>query len=149
MYGDDCKHVTYMYMYMHVQMYIQCIMPIVYNIIHMAIRYTQSLHTCVVGVIVRRAGVFGEGFGRVHLDNLTCNGSENRLQDCPHSAFEEVSCQNFESDVGVICPGTCICTVHVSCTYTSADEKAWYSMKRILAAHALGNWSTSRPEGCL
>ena len=58
-----------------------------------------------VGVITQRAGVFGEGFGRVHLDNLACNGSENRLQDCPHSVFEEVSCQNFESDVGVICPG--------------------------------------------
>ena len=56
------------------------------------------------GIIVRNAGVFGEGFGRVHLDNLNCSGSELRLQDCPHSAFEEVTCRSFESDVGVICP---------------------------------------------
>ena len=71
---------------------------------------SQSLYTHVsihvfAGVIAQRAGFFGEGFGRVHLDNLNCSGSETRLQDCPHSAFEEVSCQSFESDVGIICPG--------------------------------------------
>ena len=57
------------------------------------------------GAITTRAGRFGEGFGRVHLDNLNCSGSEERLYDCQHSSFTEVTCYSFESDVGVVCGG--------------------------------------------
>ena len=84
----------YMYMYVHVPLLLVCVKGDFMCIVHFA------------GVIVQRAGFFGDGFGRVHLDNLACNGSEEMLQDCPHSAFEQVTCRDFESDVGVICPGT-------------------------------------------
>ena len=61
------------------------------------------------GVIPKNAGFFGRGLGRVHLDNLNCTGRESRLQDCPHSAFEQVTCRSFEDDVGIICPRTYEC----------------------------------------
>ncbi|CAI8032257.1 Deleted in malignant brain tumors 1 protein, partial [Geodia barretti] len=63
------------------------------------------------GAITARARRYGEGFGRVHLDNLNCSGSEERLYDCQHSSFTEVTCFSFESDVGVVCPvGDPVCT---------------------------------------
>ena len=45
--------------------------------------------------------VFGPGSGRIHLDNLGCNGSEPRLQDCTSAPQD---CSHFE-DIGVICQG--------------------------------------------
>ena len=54
---------------------------------------------------MQNAGFFGEGLGRVHIDDLACDGSERRLQDCPHSGIGDFNCRTFDSDVGVVCPG--------------------------------------------
>ena len=43
---------------------------------------------------------FGEGSGAIHLDDLQCLGSEDRLQDCARA--ESHNCQHSE-DAAVMC----------------------------------------------
>jgi len=45
---------------------------------------------------------FGQGTGPIHLDDLGCRGSEQRLIDCPYDATH--NCVHFE-DTGVRCQG--------------------------------------------
>ncbi|XP_071495979.1 uncharacterized protein, partial [Diadema antillarum] len=45
---------------------------------------------------------FGEGDGRIILDNLSCTGNETSLIDCSHSPIYEHNCQPSEH-AGVIC----------------------------------------------
>ena len=46
---------------------------------------------------------FGPGEGDLYLENVQCDGSESRLEDCPVSG---VQCSHSEA-VGVSCQGTC------------------------------------------
>ena len=68
---------------------------------HLHFLPTIHIHT---GVIAKAGGFFGEGFGRIHLDELNCTGSETALTDCTFE-FDDVDCFRFEADAGVICPG--------------------------------------------
>ncbi|XP_072014782.1 uncharacterized protein [Amphiura filiformis] len=47
---------------------------------------------------------FGEGSGRIWLDEVSCLGPENRLEGCNHSEWGIVDCDHTE-DAGVICNG--------------------------------------------
>ncbi|XP_072180908.1 scavenger receptor cysteine-rich domain-containing protein DMBT1-like [Diadema setosum] len=47
---------------------------------------------------------FGPGEGRILLDNVQCQGSEERLLDCPHNGFLKHNCRHQE-DAGVSCRG--------------------------------------------
>ncbi|XP_071485279.1 scavenger receptor cysteine-rich domain-containing protein DMBT1-like [Diadema antillarum] len=47
---------------------------------------------------------FGQGEGRIVLDNVQCQGSEERLVDCPHNGFFQHNCFHRE-DAGVVCRG--------------------------------------------
>ena len=48
---------------------------------------------------------FGPGDGPVFLDQVACNGYEERLLDCPNSGLQASTC-GHSRDVGVICvPG--------------------------------------------
>ncbi|XP_071493770.1 scavenger receptor cysteine-rich domain-containing protein DMBT1-like [Diadema antillarum] len=47
---------------------------------------------------------FGQGEGRIVLDNVQCQGSEERLVDCPHNGFFQHNCGHHE-DAGVSCRG--------------------------------------------
>ena len=42
------------------------------------------------------------GFGDIWLDNVNCNGTEERLVDCAHNGWAEHNCAHGE-DVGVYC----------------------------------------------
>nr|ACT53266.1 scavenger receptor cysteine-rich protein [Azumapecten farreri] len=50
-------------------------------------------------------GYFGDGIGRIWLDNLHCTGLENSLDSCRHNPFGANNCDHSE-DVGVRCGGT-------------------------------------------
>ena len=45
--------------------------------------------------------VFGQGMGSVHLHDVACTGSEEKLTSCPHSIPREM-CEHFE-DASVLC----------------------------------------------
>ncbi|XP_060086246.1 deleted in malignant brain tumors 1 protein-like [Ylistrum balloti] len=50
-------------------------------------------------------GFFGEGIGRIWLDNVHCTGLENTLDACRHNPYGTNNCDHTE-DVGVRCGGT-------------------------------------------
>ncbi|XP_041453581.1 deleted in malignant brain tumors 1 protein-like [Lytechinus variegatus] len=49
-----------------------------------------------------RGGVFGMGNSRIHLDDVTCEGTEKELLNCSHAPWNEHNCLHGE-DAGVIC----------------------------------------------
>ena len=50
-------------------------------------------------------GDFGSGEGFIHLSNIVCTGTEDRLFDCGGSPVGQHFCNHGE-DAGVICEGT-------------------------------------------
>ncbi|XP_038068817.1 deleted in malignant brain tumors 1 protein-like [Patiria miniata] len=50
----------------------------------------------------KSAAHFGQGSGPVHMDGLACEGSEEKITDCPSHCWEETSCSHSH-DAGVIC----------------------------------------------
>ena len=49
------------------------------------------------------SGAFGEGTGRIWLDNVQCSGSERQLRDCMADSSGINSCTHAQ-DAGVRCP---------------------------------------------
>ena len=47
----------------------------------------------------------------IWLDDVECNGNEQRLIDCPHNGLENHNCHNFE-DARVTCEGTLPSKIH-------------------------------------
>jgi hypothetical protein len=45
---------------------------------------------------------FGQGSDPIWMDNVTCNGTESRLVDCPFNGFGINDCSHFE-DASVTC----------------------------------------------
>jgi hypothetical protein len=60
-----------------------------------------SLYTC-TGAVARVNAVFGPGTGPIFLDDVRCNGLENRLFDCSHRGIEVEDCSHSQ-DAGVTC----------------------------------------------
>lgn len=48
---------------------------------------------------------FGEGSGRILLDDLLCQGQERHLEECPHRGWLAHNCGHGE-DAGVVCSGS-------------------------------------------
>ena len=56
-----------------------------------------------------RKAFFGEGCGRILLDNLECTGEESSLLDCTHNGVFTHNC-GHQDDAGVTCKQLCHCT---------------------------------------
>ncbi len=61
------------------------------------------IHIIILLGVQQRTGGFANGAGRIWLDNVACNGRENRLVDCRANAFGVNNC-NHNEDAGVRCP---------------------------------------------
>ena len=53
-----------------------------------------------------RRAAYGEGRGRIWLDNMECTGTENNISECFHQGWGENNCAHSE-DASVICAGWC------------------------------------------
>jgi len=74
---------------------------------------SRSIFICVFvkGHLPVKGAVFGEGSGRILLDDLMCNGSESALTDCQRRQnlqLFESNCDHGE-DAGVMCQGNPYC----------------------------------------
>eukprot|EP00057_Strongylocentrotus_purpuratus_P021658 XP_011676132.1 PREDICTED: neurotrypsin [Strongylocentrotus purpuratus] len=49
-----------------------------------------------------QAETFGEGSGKIHLDNVACVGNETSIMDCPQNEIGRTNCGHWQ-DAGVIC----------------------------------------------
>ena len=54
--------------------------------------------------LLRIHDVFEEGSGFIWLDDVTCQGSEPRLEDCAQTPIGQTNCRHSE-DAGVRCVG--------------------------------------------
>ena len=53
---------------------------------------------------IQAEAFYGQGSGRIWLDNVSCNGSEVQLSDCSHNGWDIVDCHHND-DIGIICGG--------------------------------------------
>jgi hypothetical protein len=58
----------------------------------------------IIGATAFNRAFFGQGTGRILLDNLGCAGTETRLVDCPHNGIGIENCVHSE-DAGLRCTG--------------------------------------------
>ena len=56
------------------------------------------------GALAIPRAFFGSAFGRIHLDDLACVGTEDALINCSHGGIQEHNCGHAE-DAGAICIG--------------------------------------------
>ena len=66
--------------------------------------YMYLLPIFSLGALAISRAYFGTGFGRIHLDDLMCDGTEDALINCTHDGPLNHNCGHTE-DAGVICMG--------------------------------------------
>ena len=47
---------------------------------------------------------YGQGSGRILLDDVQCTGSESSIMHCKHSGIHRHNCHHSE-DIGIVCAG--------------------------------------------
>lgn len=57
---------------------------------------------CISAYTAIERAMFGRGEGNIWLDEVACNGSENKLQDCAHNGVGKTDCRHGE-DASVAC----------------------------------------------
>ena len=74
---------------------------------------------------IRRSGSaeFGQGEGRIWLDNVRCTGDEASVADCDHGGWGNHNCQHSE-DAGVVCSSKLLSNVAMTHTHAHTHIQA-------------------------
>ena len=72
---------------------------------------------------------YGGGQGEILLDTVLCNGTEQRLEDCPHDGIGLHNCAlDHQEDAGVVChSGKLLDTYKVKLIYRCVVTLGHYS----------------------
>ena len=62
-------------------------------------------------VRISHSAEFGEGTGKIWLDDVECNGRESMLSNCNTSSFGTHNCAHSE-DAGAVCEGALLHSLH-------------------------------------
>ena len=69
---------------------------------------------CGKAVLVPPQAYFGQGGGKIWLDNVQCTGNESSITQCSHNGFGIHDCFSRE-DAGVVCVGgSQLCLIYTS-----------------------------------
>ena len=73
---------------------------------------------------VSRLMEFGEGTGKIILDDVNCSGSEKNIAECPHEGLYSNNCFHRE-DAGVVCNSGNTCGVKIIHFILSCYSKSY------------------------
>ena len=71
--------------------------------------------------VVSALSGYGGGEGEILLDTIRCNGTEKRLEDCPHNGIGIHNCAlDHHEDAGVVCHSGMLDTITTLHNYSVA-----------------------------
>lgn len=92
---------------------------------HPALILVLKLYLCKYppGAIALVHGVYSEADAPLLIRDVSCNGSESALLDCPYNTFTQTSCGPF-SDAGIVCQGMLNEVKPIKCfkTFSTAND---------------------------
>ena len=65
-------------------------------------RCDQSYFLCTGAISAPGSALFGAGVGPIWLNNVQCNGTEERLEECGYNGWGNTPCYH-SSDASVVC----------------------------------------------
>ncbi|PIK44174.1 putative deleted in malignant brain tumors 1 protein [Apostichopus japonicus] len=86
----------------------------------------------------RNSAAFGTGTGQIWLDDVSCSGSEIRIEDCPNNGWGQHNCEHGD-DAGVHCGSVIIITVRL--------VGGTFAQEGRVEVHHNGHWGTICDDG--
>ena len=109
---------THLHLYLHFSVHPSIQVKKIYKVANIIDFICQSIlinynYVIRIGALGQQGAHYGEGTGKIHLDEMGCSGNESDLLLCSHLPVGVHDCEHKE-DAGVRCPHT---SSHMECKY--------------------------------